>query len=103
MHKYHQMSHAMLPCVTILISVTLLGLYWIIHVIIVYLLQVCELLEMELCHLVVDHGTDGKITKDDLKDYKDSHDDMHCSFQWKDVGRFIEEEEEDQRELKEDG
>ena len=64
-------------------------------------LQLLELLQVELGHLVVDHVANGKVAREHLKQHEGCLDAMDCTLQRKDDGRFIDKQEKDERSLEE--
>ena len=64
-------------------------------------LQLLELLQVELGHLIVDHVTDGKVAGEHLEEHEGRLDAVDGPLQRQDHGRLVEEQEEDERSLEE--
>ena len=67
------------------------------------LLQVSELLQVELVHLALDHRSQCKKPGDVLEQDERGHDDGDGAFQRGDDRRFVEQQEQNERRLQQQG
>ena len=65
-------------------------------------LQISELLQVEFCHLILDHRANGKVADEHLEEDEEGEDDVDGRLEGEDDGVRVGEEEEDERQLEED-